>query len=110
MQTNSINGMGHTLPNAGSALAFDFDSATGNGALGSGAVLGTAPQNEAMICFGDSGGPAFAGNAFAGGSLTVIGATIFSAFRIRTTIPGTLRRAATMRLPRASAISVETPT
>ncbi len=76
-QTNSINGMVYTLPDEGNALAFDFDSATGNGSLGGAAVPGTAPQNEAMICYGDSGGPAFAGNAFAGGPLTVIGVNDF---------------------------------
>jgi len=76
-QTNSINGTVYTLANEASALAFDFDSASGNGTLGGGAVTGGAPQNEAMICFGDSGGPAFAGNAFAGGPLTIIGVNDF---------------------------------
>lgn len=76
-QTNSINGTVYTLPSAGNALAFDFDSASGNGSLGGGAVSGVAPQNEAMICYGDSGGPAFAGNAFAGGPLTIIGVNAF---------------------------------
>jgi hypothetical protein len=76
-QTNSVNGTVYTLPYAGDALAFDFDSATGNGTLGGGAVSGTAPQNEAMICYGDSGGPAFAGNAFSGGPLTIIGVNDF---------------------------------
>jgi hypothetical protein len=76
-QTNSVNGNVYTLPFAGNALAFDFDSATGMGTLGGGAVNGTAPLNEAMICYGDSGGPAFAGNAFSGGPLTIIGVNDF---------------------------------
>jgi len=76
-QTNSVNGSVYTLPYAGDALAFDFDSATGNGTLGGGAVSGVAPQNEAMICYGDSGGPAFAGNAFNGGPLTIVGVNDF---------------------------------
>jgi|HubBroStandDraft_6_1064221.scaffolds.fasta_scaffold40881_2 hypothetical protein len=76
-QTNAVNGTVYTLPYSGDALAFDFDSATGNGTLGGGAVSGSAPQNEAMICYGDSGGPAFAGNAFDGGSLTIVGVNDF---------------------------------
>jgi secreted trypsin-like serine protease len=78
-QTNLIAGNTYTLSNYNSALAFDFDSPTGNGSLGGPAVSGGAPQNEAMICFGDSGGPAFAGNVLGAspGQLTILGVNDF---------------------------------
>ena len=87
-KTNVVNGSSYVLTAAGNALAFDFDSGSGNGSLGGGAVAGSAPQNEAMICYGDSGGPTFAGNAFAGGPLTIIGVNDFISLPNPTDVSG----------------------
>ena len=59
-QTAAVNGGPFTLDNLGGDLAFDFDGGAYN-YLGGNAITGAAPRNEAITCFGDSGGPSFAG-------------------------------------------------
>lgn len=87
-QTNVVNGQSYTLDNFNSALAYDFDDGTAaNNFLGGLGVTGTAPANEAFICYGDSGGPSFAGNVLGGsGTPTIVGVHDF-VNDFRTTAP-----------------------
>jgi secreted trypsin-like serine protease len=55
-----------TLENLGGPLAYDFNQTS------SGLTSGTAPANEAFICFGDSGGPSFLGNVLGSSSTPTI--------------------------------------
>jgi secreted trypsin-like serine protease len=56
------------LQNLGGVLAYDFNQTS------SGLTSGTAPANEAFICYGDSGGPSFLGNVLGSSSTpTIVG-------------------------------------
>jgi Trypsin len=72
-----VGGQTYTLDSLGNALAFDFDGGPDN-MLGGAGIFGIAPQNEVSICYGDSGGPSFAGNVLAGAIPTVMGVHSFA--------------------------------